>query len=490
MRKNYFIKVAFILFVTFSFQFITNAQSSGSLGITDARSVSLGNTYTAASYGLYGLGTNPAALYNRKNLNRKWELITLLPIPQINLNLGSNFLNVKEYNYFFGESSLNSEGKKVGRYLTEEDKQRLLELFSDQGTIFSDFNTTLFALTFKPNDKVGAFSFSIKDILSSRFTLSKDFVDLLMNGNTPGDEFNFSNTKFQSSWLRKYSLSYANKIKILPKLFEEINVGISFNIVSGFYYVGLDKMNSQFTTGIDNSLKIKNDFLAYSSFSSDFGVKYNFDSTSNQNETSISLFPSPSGSGFGIDFGFLAKINEVWSVGLSFTDLGSIKWTEKVAQFSSNAEVIITNLADTNQTKDLDKKLLGEKESKIVPEIKSSLPSAMHLGVAFRLDKFLKGKFPGQMLIVADYNQGFNYNLSNSKVPRFSLGIEWIPTNWVLEFRSGFSVGEIEGFNWALGLGLDLGLLEFNFATNNFMSVLKPNSSKNISLLIDSRWRF
>lgn len=490
MIRIHLTKTVFVLFIISSMQFITNAQSIGSLGLTDARSVSLGNTYTTSSYGLYGLGTNPAALYNLKNPNRKWELITLFPLPQVNINVGSNFLQANEFNYFFGESSVNREGKKIGRYLTNDDKQRLLDLFSNQATLFYDMNSTLFALLFKPNDKVGTFAFSIKDMTGSRITIPKDFFDLLLNGNTPGSEFSFSETKFQAAYLRKYSISYANSIKILPRLFDEFNFGFSLNIISGFFYMNLERMNSQFTTGENNSLRIKNDFLAYSSFSPNFGVKYDFDSTSNQKETSISLFPTPAGSGFGIDLGMSAKINDVWSVGLSFTDLGSIKWTEKVAQLSSTSEVIITNIADTNQTKDLDKKLLGDKENKIISEIKSSLPSAMHLGIAFRLDKLLKGKFPGQMLIVADYNQGFNQNLRNSVIPRFSLGAEWIPTNWVLEFRTGFSIGEIEGFNLAFGLGLDLGLIEFNFATNNIIGALKPNNAKNISVLLDSRWRF
>ncbi|MDP1993732.1 MAG: hypothetical protein Q8K40_00660, partial [Ignavibacteria bacterium] len=101
------------------------AQSAGSIGITDARSVAMGNTYTAASKGLGGLGTNPATIFNRKDTTRKWEIITVLPIPQMGMKIGTNFLSIDEFNYFFGESSTNAAGEKVGKYLTSDDKSRL-----------------------------------------------------------------------------------------------------------------------------------------------------------------------------------------------------------------------------------------------------------------------------------------------------------------------------------------------------------------------------
>lgn len=483
-------KTIFITIIVILFTINISAQSAGSIGMTDARSAALGNTYTASSTGLGGLGTNPAAIFNRKDASRKWEIISVLPFPHIGMKIGTNFLSIDEFNYFFGESSVDADGKTVGRYLTSGDKARLTNLFSDGGTFLTDFQTTLFAISFKPNDKIGAFTFAINDVFGSNVTVPKGLVDLLMNGNTPGDVFDFNDTKLQSWWLRKYSVSWAHKVNILPKIFQEFNYGLSLNLVSGFFYVGIDKMNSSFTTGAQNALTIKNDFLAHSSISPDFGVTYDFDSTSVKTEDSPGLFPTPSGSGFGIDFGFLGKINEVWSVGFSLTDLGSVKWTENVAEFKATSTVNITNLSDTNQTKDLGDKLSGKNESKFVDAISTSLPAAMHIGVSFRLDKFVDGNFPGQMLIVADYNQGFNDQLRNSKTPRISLGAEWIPKDWVLAIRTGFSVGGFDGFGWGAGAGLDFGLLEFNFGTPDFQNLFMPNGAKRISFAFDSKWKF
>jgi len=484
---NHSLALLFVIFV----QGVFYSQSTGSIGLTDVRSLSLGNTYTASSYGLYGLGTNPAAIYERKNPQRKWELFTILPLPNINMNLSSNFFNIKEYNYFFGESSTDAEGKKIGRYLTIEDKQRFVDLFEENGTLMADFQLTLFALSFKPNDKVGAFTFAIRDAAGFRASIPKSLVELLLNGNTPGDVFDFSDPKLQSTVIRKFSFSYANSLKVEKKYLQSLNFGISINIINGFAFTNLDRFNSQFRTDELNNLYIKNDLLMYSSFSPNFGIKIGKDTISTEDKNSkFSIFPEPSAHGFGFDFGFLAKINEIWTVGLSFTDLGKITWDKNVYETSSNSEVTITNLADTNQTKDLDKKIFGDDNSKKISSVKSSLSTAMHLGVAFRLDKYLNGKFPGAMLIVLDYNQGFNNNVGNSSIPRFSIGAEWIPTNWILEFRTGFSIGEFDKFKWAFGIGIDSGLLEFNLGTTNLISLLKPESSYSISLLFDTRWRF
>ncbi len=471
------------------FSFYTAAQSAGSVGITDARSVAMGKTYTAASKGLGGLGTNPATIFNRKDTTRNWEIITVLPLPQLGMKVGTNFLSIDEFNYFFGESSVNADGKKVGKYLTADDKTRLTNLFSDGGTFQTDLQVTLFAISYKPSAAAGVYTLAINDVFGSNVTFPKGLVELLMNGNTPGDVFNFNDTKLQAWWLRKYSLSWAHGAKILPQVFQDFNFGFSLNLVSGFFYVGLDKMNSQFTTGAHNALTIKNDFMAHSSFSPDFGVEYSFDSTSTKTKASPGPFPSPAGKGFGFDFGFWGKINEVWSVGLSFTDLGSVNWKKNVAEFQANSEVLITNLSDTNQTKNLGDKLTGKNESKFIDAIKTSLPSAMHVGVSFQLDKFLKGSFPGKMLVVADYNQGFNDQLRNSKKPRLSLGAEWGPANWFL-FRTGFSFGGFDKFGWGCGIGLDFGLLELNGGTPDFQYLFMPKGAKRVSFAFDSKWKF
>ncbi|MBX2977075.1 MAG: hypothetical protein KF721_13155 [Ignavibacteriaceae bacterium] len=482
-------KLNLISIISLLLSCVTLSQSAGSIGMPDARSAAMGRSYTAFSQGVDGIGTNPANIVNRSLTNKKWELRTVLPIPQLGFKLGTNFLTIDEYNYFFGEKSTDASGKETGRYLTTDDKQRLSELFEEGGTFQSDINYTLLAITFTPNEKVGTFAFSISDVVGSNFTFPRGIVDLLMNGNVQGDEFNINDTKLEAWWLRKYAVSYARSVKFLPKLFQQSNIGISLNFVSGFFYTGIENVNSYFTTGAQNSLTIKNNYTAYSAFSPDFGVAYDFDPKSFGKESSPGLFPASAGGGFGVDLGFWGQINDAWSFGFSLTDLGSVTWDQNVAHFKADTSIVITNISDENQTKDLAQKLSGQRDAEYLSELKTSLPSALHIGFAFQLDK-VKPNFPGKLLLVADYNQGFNNRVRNSTTPRLSLGAEWIPKNWILAFRTGFSFGGFDKFGWAAGGAIDFGLVELSGGTPDFHNLFMPNGAKRISFAFDSKWKF
>ncbi|MCL6100157.1 MAG: hypothetical protein M1391_16465, partial [Bacteroidetes bacterium] len=167
-------------------------SQGGSIGASDARSMGMAKTYTASSFGLYSLGINPANLY--RDSTKKVELIIPLPLPNVAANIGTNFMTIDEYNYFFGYSTTDSTGKKIGRYLNTADKQRLKDLFADGGTVTSDLEVRLFAVSVKPNDKFGTIAFSISDVISSNVTFPKGIIDLGIDGNLPNKVFNFNDT--------------------------------------------------------------------------------------------------------------------------------------------------------------------------------------------------------------------------------------------------------------------------------------------------------
>jgi hypothetical protein len=125
-----------------------------------------------------------------------------------------------------------------------------------------------------------------------------------------------------------------------------------------------------------------------------------------------------------------------------------------------------------------------------VNNFSTSLPTALRMGAAFQLDKYLDGNFPGTMLIGFDYNQGFNDQPGNSTVPRFSIGAEWKPMDWIPFIRTGFSFGGVDMFGWAFGIGINAGILKLDFATRDFHYLFMPNQAKRISLAFDSKWDF
>jgi hypothetical protein len=97
---------------------------------------------------------------------------------------------------------------------------------------------------------------------------------------------------------------------------------------------------------------------------------------------------------------------------------------------------------------------------------------------------------PGDLVLACDYNQGLNNYPGNSDIPRFSVGAEWKPCAWVPYLRTGISVGGIDGFNLAFGIGIDMSIMELHIATTDLQALIAPNSAEHLSLAVGSRWKF
>lgn len=461
------------------------AQAGGSVGTSDARSVGMAKTYTAASRGVFSIGHNPANLMLSDD--NHFEMTTVLPLPNLRIRTGTDFLSIEDYNYFFGGVE-QPDGSVDGRQLTDSDKDRLKNLFKDGGFFVADFSTSVLSISYKASDKIGAFAFGINDIAAFEMNFPEEFIHLALDGNTPGRIYNFNDADMKGWWHRNFSLTYARDLSEIPQeIFKKISAGITFKYVQGFSYAGIDHIKSTFETGDGNQLITHGDLLAYAAFSPDMNVKYDFDSTDTEEEGSFTPFPKPAGTGLGFDFGLSAQLNDIWSFGLAVTDIGNIKWDQNVARFTSNQAFYLTDITDDDQLDSLGKSFVGEGE--YIDHISTEMPTAFRMGVAFQLDK-LVGSFPGQMLVALDYNQGFNNQPRNSKKPRFSMGLEWKPMDWIPYIRTGVSVGGRDSFGWALGLGIDAGILDFNFATPDFHYLLMANNAKRVALSLDTRWKF
>lgn len=461
------------------------AQTSGSSGLADAKSMSLGNTSLISSNGLYSIGINPANLAIDSNYS--FQIIAPVPIPRLSARVGTNFMTIDEYNYFFGYSTTDENGDKVGRYLTDKDKTRLKNLFKDGGNIFADQNIQLFSVAITPGEGIGTFAFGIGDVISASVTVPKNLVNLAMDGNQLNTVYNFSDMNLKSWWLRKYSLSYANTLDFIPGV-EKFFFGFSLNFIKGYSYLSIDKVKTELLTNDNYEIVGRGSFTAHSAFSPDFGVKYDFDNSPDKT-SNFSVFPEPAGSGTGIDFGFAAKINNVFSAGISFTDLGKITWNKNAAEYKSDRPIFLDDLTNEAQRDSLIDALKGKDSGKFIDKIETELASAMRIGGAIQVDELFEHNFPGKMLFEINLSKGFNNQPGNSTLTRFSFGFDWNLTS-LFAVRSGFSFGGIDKFNWGLGLGFDLGIFEINLGTSDFQYLISPNSAKRITLGMDSRWKF
>lgn len=470
-----------ILLFLFSATSLILPQGNGSLGAMDARTTAMGRTYTILSTGVYTIGRNPANLMFSEN--KHFEFATHLPLPNLNFKIGTDFIDLEEYNYFFGGET-DAAGNVSGRLLTADDKKRMVDLFEGGGKIFTEINLTHFAVSYKVNEKIGAFAFGVGDAINVELGFPSGIIDLALNGNPIGKVYNFNDLGFNASFLRSYSFSYARDLPfILPKVFKQFSLGLSVKLVKGYAYARVEKVNTTFTTTAQNEIVGDANILAYTAFSPDFGVKYKFESE--EKTSSFTAFPTPAGTGTGIDLGISTKVSDKMNIGFAITDIGSMIWNKGAAQFVSDGNFKIDDITSPEQIDTLKNAFVGE--AKPIENFTSKLPTALRLGVSYQ---FYGSQDSAGYVLSLDYNQGFNDEPGNSKTPRFSLGGEWNPGSWWPYLRGGISVGGLVGFTWAIGGGISLGPAKLDLAITDFQNAVAPNSAKRLALYLSSRWIF
>ena len=474
---NFFNMKKFFTAIIFLISSFTAFAQYGSSGTVEARSMGMAKTYNTISNGILAIGINPANLIVEES--NKIEFSTVLPLPYVSIKTGTNFLSIHDFNYYFGGDN----GK--ARLLTETDKQNLNKLFENGGLIFGNASTNIFSFKFTPSNNIGAFAFSINDFAGAKARIPEALADFALTGNTIDKVYNLDDANVKAWWIRDYSLSFARNINFVKSsLFENLSAGFSIKLVNGYSYVGSERVNTSLQTNSSAEINGSSDMLAYAAFSKQLGVKYDFDST--ETNSNFSPFPTPAGTGIGFDFGINLKLNKKLSFSVAVTDIGKINWNQNAAEFSSFGSIYVDSFSDKDQMDSLQDKIKGS--GKYIDGFSTSLPTAFRFGSALLLDN--KNDFiPGTLLLAFDYNQGFNELPGNTLRSRFSIGSEWKPGNWIPYIRTGFSVGGIDGFNWAFGLGADAGIVEFNFATSDMQAVVAPNSAKYISVAFGSRWK-
>jgi len=450
----------------------------GSFGSADARSMSMGKTYNAVSRSIFSLGINPANIAIADN--NSIEFNTVLPIPFLSLGTGTNFLDLKNINYYFGK--VNGQP----RILNDNDKQNLNSLFKNGGLVYTNASINLFSFSYNFNENIGSFAVAMKDFVEGEFRFPHGITDLLFNGNQLNQSYNINDAEVKSWWIREYSFSYARKlINIGGSKSDKIFAGISLKYVNGFFYIRNEGINSYLQTGDNNQINVYANNRIVGAFSNNFGFSYSSDSTNQSGKAS--LFPIPTGTGYGFDLGLNTSLNKIWNISLSVTDIGKINWTENTTLLSYAGQYSVTDLSQADVFDTLKSKFSESRDS--TGSFVTNLPTALRLGASYFLN-INSSRFPGTLLFAFDFNQGLNDEPGNSLKTRVSFGTEWKPMDWIPYIRTGFSFGGLLGFHWGFGLGIDTGFLEFNIGTLDLQTLIAPNTGKNFSIALDSIWKF
>lgn len=326
--------------------------------------------------------------------------------------------------------------------------------------------------------KIGTFAFTVTENANGFVSLPRDYAEFLFYGNPPGTTRDFSTSDAQAAWTREYALSYGRSLQRLT-FTKSLEAGISVKLIHGYGYSGLDRFNTRLETASNGVLT---GTVGYASRSA--GVDF----AGGDSAGSYSFFPAPAGVGFAIDLGVSALVTDFISVGISLTDVGSMTWSRNAREVSVDTVVVVDDYLTSSQQDAIEKSLHGKRQD--LDEFYTALPTQLRVGVALQIDRWPGTQdFPGSLLVELDYNQGFKDLPGSTTSPRFSLGVEYLPLDW-LPIRTGMSVGGTDRFNVAFGFGLNFGTFVFDLSTENVNWIVAPTSFSYASIGMGMKFRF
>lgn len=435
----------------------------GVYGIADARNIAMGSSYVTSSYGLSAIGKNPSLLANTGH--DASQVRFMFP------SFTAASLNLDEAGEFFGKL-FSGNRNEIASGLTSN---KLKSAFDGDGRIQLIGALDFISLGYQPSSRIGIFSFTTSEYISSYLRLPDVLVDFANDESLEG-EFSLNDFQFTTWWIRSYAFSYARRFNTSPDDgIECIYGGVSLKYFQGYAYTqiyldasaSLSSSNLYFRGGYQAEIK--------SAFSSNLVEGTIFDTMAAE---FTYPFMDPSGRGFGFDIGATVVFEKGITLGVSATDLGFMNWTENTSSHEVRGVIDIDKDITIEEIDGLFDSLIIVKESR--QSFQSAVPTAVRFGMAFQLDKMIE-KFPGHLMLATDFNTPLNTAPGNSKNIRLSAGLEYYYNNKWPVLLTGITYGRLNNMLWSLGLGYRLKFLHIYISTSDFPSFFEENSQVSLS---------
>jgi len=423
---------------------------------TNVRGLGMARATTASSRGLDAVGINPANLAVPDDASVEFSLIP------VGIGVGSDFLTYGLYNKFF--TGVDSPTGRVARNLSAADKQELLDAFPGGiGRIAGGAEVRPVGLAIRFG-RFATFALTATDRISASAAIPSSYAKFLLDGVTPGSSYDFGGAGGSASWTREYALSAGVTLPRL-RLLDSWAAGVSVKVVHGFAYAALTRDNTWLRAGSDGVLDASIDMTGVSAHADFAG----------------SPFPAPAGTGIGLDLGLTAEVNEVLRAGLSVTDIGSIAWNRNVQGITGGGSMHMDNPMDSSQRDSLEHAVTGNTAAG--SPFTTSLPTMLRMGLQVEVDRipWVRKFMFGELSAALDYTQPCADAPGYGKTGRVAAGLEYRPWNF-LPLRTGVGFGGPDRFDFALGFGLKLWVLQLDVASDNVGWLLSHDSFSRGSL--------
>ncbi len=366
-------------------------------GVSSARSLAMGAGAIALAKGIDAARFNPANLGFSSNQLKGVELVGA------GANISNNSFTLSDYN------------KYTGAFLTDDDKEDILDKVSDEGLqLRADAEATALGIA------LGPFAFGIAGNAIADISLNKDLLELVLNGNTFADTIEITGSYSEVLAYGSAYLSYGHSVYKSDA--RELAVGATVRYLRGFgveRVVELEGLAATFATGFEG-------------------------------EGSMVAQTATGGYGYAIDLGAALKLNDDYMVGARIRNfLSSLRWN------SDTEEHGFTFSFDTMTIDNMDEDyVVTEDYSIAIDEFSTNLPSLLNVGVA---------NTSGKLLWAVDWEQGFRRETGVSSKPRISAGVEYSPVS-SLPLRAGYSLGGDRNASFSLGSGFHLAYFYMDYA--------------------------
>ena len=391
-------------------------------GSSSARSMAMSGAYMSLAKGV------DAARYNPANLGLSDHRQSGLQLVGLGVNIKNNSLSLDDYNRY------------TGAFLSESDKADILGKIPSEGlTLTADVEASAMSVS------RGSMAFSVTGIGVADVNLSRDVLDLILNGNYYGQEIRLTGSYSDATAYIQTAFSFGKTLYSLGS--RELAVGASVKYLHGLateQVVELDGIVATLETGFDG-------------------------------EGHITAQTATGGSGYGLDLGASLKISDDYTVGACIRNfVSSLSWsndTEEHGYTFSFDTMTVDNMEDDY--------VVSEDYSNDIDWFSTNLPSVVNVGFA---------NTSGRLLWAVEWEQGFRRAAGSSSKPRLAVGAEYEVISLVA-LRTGFATGGRKGTGFSFGSGFDLAVVQIDIAATTGSS-LSPYSTRGLNFAASMGVRF
>jgi len=410
-----------------SFVLLLNTTIIGQTGLTNARSFGMCGAYTALAAGVDAGRWNPANLGLRR-------------APKLSLHFAS--FGAGAHNNAFTKSDYDLYN---GAYLNARQKAGILSRIPAEGWRFNLAGEM---------DLVGvslqnyAVTFGLD--FASNAKLSRDFVDLILNGNRLDQTYDFSNSTGAGAAILTLGFSYGRSLRLnlLTPYVQEFAIGGTIKYLRGLSIGEVTEASGSMTTRFD-------------------GIFGNGHAIVRQ---------ASGGNGIALDLGAAAVVNKKFSLGLSLRNFpGFINWSTN-AQENEYGVIADSLTAEQWASSHEDSVIQHDSEERVIAGFSQRLPMVVHVGAAYD---------QGQVLLSGEIVQGLDNRLNAATTPELRFGVEGRLFKFILP-RAGLSLGGKRGASSAFGVGFTTGTFHADFAAGTWSGLL-PAQGKGIGVAFGMR---